>query len=67
MPYSKSPKNKNILQADLFAGLSPLQTRLIARRGDFDELFKGFIRMRAVSYVLSPTYASITPGALSTG
>ncbi len=54
MPYSKSLKNKNILQADLFAGLSPLQTRLIAKRGDFDELFNGFIRMRAVSYVLSP-------------
>ena len=54
MSYSRSPKNKNILQADLFAGLSPLQTRLITRRGDFDELFNGFIRMQAVSYVLSP-------------
>lgn len=41
-------------QADLFAGLSPLQTRVIARKTDFDGLFEGFKRMRAISYVVSP-------------
>lgn len=47
-------RGHNILQGDLFAGLSPLQTRLIARRKDFDELFDGFTKMRAISYVISP-------------
>jgi hypothetical protein len=42
------------MQADLFAGLSPLRTCLISRRRDFDELFNGFTGMRAVSYVISP-------------
>ena len=51
---SKHLQQKGILQADLFAGLSPLQTRLIARRSDFEELFDGFIKMRAISYVVSP-------------
>jgi len=45
---------QSLLQADLFGGLSPLRTRVIARRKDFDELFDGFARMRAVSYVISP-------------
>jgi hypothetical protein len=43
-----------MLQADLFAGLSPLQTQVITRRKDFDELFDGFDRMRAISYIISP-------------
>ncbi len=51
---SKHLQQQGILQADLFAGLSPLQTRLIARRNDFDELFDGFTKMRAISYVVSP-------------
>ena len=51
---SKHFQQKGILQADLFAGLSPLQTRLITRRNDFEELFDGFIKMRAISYVVSP-------------
>ena len=51
---SKHLQQQGILQADLFAGLSPLQTRLIARRNDFEELFDGFIKMRAISYVVSP-------------
>jgi len=54
MPDAKSRRSKNIMQSDLFAGLSPLQTRLIARRRDFDELFDGFTGIRAVSYVVSP-------------
>jgi len=51
---SKHFQRQSILQADLFAGLSPLQTRLIARRRDFEELFDGFTKMRAISYVVSP-------------
>lgn len=51
---SKHSQRQGILQADLFAGLSPLQTRLIAKRGDFEKLFDGFTKMRAVSYVVSP-------------
>ncbi|MCL0046611.1 hypothetical protein M1N18_01365 [Dehalococcoidales bacterium] len=43
-----------MLQANLFAGLSPLQTQVITRRKDFDELFDGFKRMRAISYIISP-------------
>jgi len=55
MPHSsKHSRHQGILQADLFAGLSPLQTRVIARRKDFDELFDGFGKMRAISYVISP-------------
>lgn len=51
---SKHLQQKGILQADLFAGLSPLQTCLITRRNDFEELFDGFIKMQAISYVVSP-------------
>jgi len=55
MPHSsKHSRHQGILQADLFTGLSPLQTRVIARRKDFDELFDGFGKMRAISYVISP-------------
>ena len=50
---SKRRHSQGVLQ-DLFAGLSPLQTRLIVRRRDFEELFDGFTRMRAISYVISP-------------
>lgn len=48
-----SPRH-SMLQADLFAGLSPLQTQVITQRKDFEELFDGFDRMRAISYVISP-------------
>lgn len=41
-------------QIDMFAGLSPLQTQVIKRRKDFDSLFDGFSKMRAISYVISP-------------
>ena len=41
-------------QADLFFGLSPLRTQVITRRNDFDGLFDGFNKMRAISYVISP-------------
>ena len=51
---SKRLPHHGMLQADLFAGLSPLQTQVITRRKDFDELFDGFNRMRAISYVISP-------------
>ena len=51
---AKRHQVQSALQADLFGGLSALRTRVIARRKDFDELFDGFARMRAVSYVISP-------------
>jgi hypothetical protein len=44
----------NVHQGDLFAGMYPLQTQVITRRKEFDELFHGFNKMRAVSYVISP-------------
>lgn len=50
----KGSQAHNAYQGNLFAGLSPLQTRVIARRTDFDGLFEGFKRMRAISYVVSP-------------
>ncbi len=50
-----SPLSKrSALQADLFSGLSPLRTQVITRRNDFDGLFDGFNKMRAISYVISP-------------
>ncbi len=42
------------MQADLFTGSLMLQTRVITRRKDFDDLFQGFSQMKAVSYVVSP-------------
>jgi hypothetical protein len=51
---AKRHQVQSAFQADLFGGLSALRTRVIARRKDFDELFGGFARMRAVSYVISP-------------
>ncbi len=51
---SKHYKPDSISQADLFGNLFPLRTQVITRRKDFDELFDGFDRMRAVSYVISP-------------
>ena len=52
--FHRRAQPHNAYQGDLFAGLSPLQTRVIARRTDFDGLFEGFKRMRAISYVVSP-------------
>jgi hypothetical protein len=51
---SRFSRRQDVLQADLFAGLFPLHTRLIARCRDFEELFEGFTKMRAISYVVSP-------------
>ena len=51
---SKHPTLDSIHQGDLFAGVSPLQTQMITKRKDFDKLFDGFTKMRAVSYVISP-------------
>ncbi len=39
---------------DLFRGSARVTTRLIERRRDFDALFDGFVRLRAISYVSSP-------------
>lgn len=49
-----SPLSKHSAsQADLFSSASPLRTQVITRRKDFDGLFDGFNKMRAVSYVTS--------------
>ncbi len=48
-----SSRKRSVPQADLFASTSQLRSVVIARRKDFDELFNGFNRMRAVSYVTS--------------
>lgn len=39
---------------DLCRGSARVTTRLIERRRDFDALFDGFVRLRAISYVSSP-------------
>lgn len=52
--HTERHKPGNVHQGDLFAGAYPLQTQVIMRRKDFDELFNGFNKMRAVSYVISP-------------
>jgi hypothetical protein len=41
-------------QADLFSSTRSLRTQVITPRKDFDGLFDGFSKMRAVSYVISP-------------
>jgi hypothetical protein len=37
-----------------FNRLPPLRTVVISRRQDFDNLFEGFTKLRAISYVISP-------------
>ncbi len=55
MPRSKKYLELNSEpQADMFAGFSPLRTQVITRRKEFDDLFNGFSKMRAISYVISP-------------
>ncbi|MBI4180768.1 MAG: phospholipase D family protein [Chloroflexi bacterium] len=44
----------NVIQGDFFGELFPLHTRVIKQQKDFDSLFDGFGRMRAISYVISP-------------
>lgn len=41
-------------QQALFSGEPAFQTKVIARRSDFEALFEGFSRMRAITYVASP-------------
>jgi len=41
------------LQGSLFRGIGDVETRVIARRHDFESLFDGFTRMRGISYVVS--------------
>ncbi|MDD5655665.1 MAG: phospholipase D family protein [Elusimicrobia bacterium] len=42
------------MQESLFPEPAALRSKVILRRKDFDALFEGFTRMRAVSYVVSP-------------
>lgn len=51
--FSKTTKGSNGAQMDFFGGL-PLKTRIITRRKDFEELFDGFMKMRVISYIVSP-------------
>ena len=41
-------------QPSLFPDPQALKSRIIARRKDFDSLFDGYTRLRAISYVVSP-------------
>ncbi|MFC2003121.1 hypothetical protein ACFLV4_04165 [Chloroflexota bacterium] len=50
----KQANPRKSLQGSLFSGFPDLQTRLINRRKDFDDLFDGYDKMHAVSYVISP-------------
>jgi len=51
---NKRTSPKKTLQGSLFSGFPDLQTQLISRRKDFDDLFDGYEKMHAVSYVISP-------------
>lgn len=51
---SRRTNSRKTLQGSLFSGFPDLQTRLISRRKDFDDLFDGYDKMYAVSYVISP-------------
>ncbi|MFC2066771.1 hypothetical protein ACFLUO_06955 [Chloroflexota bacterium] len=50
----KQANPRKSLQGSLFSGFPDLQTRLISRCKDFDDLFDGYEKMHAVSYVISP-------------
>ncbi len=50
----KRKQHLGAAQGDFFGGLNLLQTRCIRQRKDFENLFDGFSRMRAISYVVSP-------------
>lgn len=49
MPAASRPS-----QPSLFEPLNTLQSRVFTKRGDFDALFEGFTRLRAISYVSTP-------------
>lgn len=54
---AKLPKGTRLssaLQDSLFGGIDSLRTQVISRRKDFDALFDGFTKLRAISYVVSP-------------
>lgn len=43
-----------MIQEHLFPDPQALKSRLIVRRRDFESLFEGFARLKAISYVVSP-------------
>ncbi|MBI3553249.1 MAG: phospholipase D family protein [Elusimicrobia bacterium] len=43
-----------MMQHSLFPDPEALKSKIISRRKDFDALFEGFTKLRAVSYVVSP-------------
>jgi len=44
---------RQTVQTSLFQGLGHVETKVIARREDFEALFDGFTKMRAIAYVVS--------------
>lgn len=51
---NRKTKSNGLYQQDLFTGISTLKTKLVKRRVDFEQLFDGFEKMKAISYVISP-------------
>lgn len=41
------------MQGSLFQGIEQLETLVISHKGDFESLFDGFTKMRAIAYVVS--------------
>ena len=44
---------KQTMQGSLFQGMAQVETQVISHREDFEALFDGFTKMRAISYVVS--------------
>jgi len=44
---------RHVMQGSLFQGIAQVETRVISHREDFEALFEGFTKMRAISYVVS--------------
>src|SRR3974390_1594116 len=56
MPFEKMDllQWNTMIQDQLFPDPQALRSKVILRRKDFEALFDGFVRLRAVSYVVSP-------------
>ena len=44
---------RQTIQGSLFQGVANVETRVISHREDFESLFDGFTKMRAIAYVVS--------------
>jgi hypothetical protein len=54
MSKASSKNNNDVRQGLLFADIQYFHTKVISRKRDFDDLFEGFHKVRAISYVVSP-------------